>query len=194
MGGGRSLTTVVDVDWVASAGPHTWPVTPDALHLERLEDLPVYFDLLDQWTNLALVGPRTWLDGVNRKTMSPIDAERALLDRRTMATTGPFVRLRVDLEPPTDATIEPETRIAELEVHAPLWMPVDHVALLGPGGEPVAEWSLGTAVDTQRLQTSVALDPDLAWVVAVAWSDETVPFVQEQPPWTATSARILTRP
>ena len=195
MGGGRSLTTVVDVDWVAAAGaPHTWPVTPDALHLERLEDLPVYFDLLDQWTNLALVGPRTWLDGVNRKTMSPNDAQRALLDRRTMATTGPFVRLQIGLAPPGDPAIEPATRIAEVEVHAPLWMPVDHVALLGPGGEPVAEWSLGTAVDTQRLQTSVALDPELAWVIAVAWSDETVRLLQEEPPWTVTSARILTRP
>ncbi|HCH63066.1 MAG: hypothetical protein CL927_11260 [Deltaproteobacteria bacterium] len=195
MGAGRSLTTVVDTDWVEAAGPpHTWPVQPDALHLKTLDDLPIYFDLLDQWTSLALVGPRTWLDGVDRRTMAPVDAERALHERRTMATTGPFVRLNVSGEPLDDIRLDRSPRQVHIEVHAPLWMPVDEVAIVGPGGEIIAEWSLGAAIDTQRLDAQVELPDDLPWVVATAWSDRTVPDLQEAPPWTVTSAIVLRRP
>ncbi len=194
MGGGRGLTTVVDTTWLEHAGPpHTWPVVPDALHLQSLEELPTYFDLLDQWTGLALVGPRTWLDGVDRRTMSRADGERALLERRTMASTGPFIRLRVDGFAPGGTLLEETARVAKIEVHAPKWMPVDHVALLGPEGT-VVEWRPGNALDVRRLQAEVALPRDLPWVVAVAWSDNTVPELQEAPPWAVTSAIFLQRP
>lgn len=195
MGGGRGLTTIVDPTWVEAAGPPgTWPVVPDALHLRSLDDLPVYFELLDQWTSLALVGPRTWLDGVDRRTMAQVDAERALLEHRTMATTGPFVRLRIDGHAPGGQVLPALRREAELTIDAPLWMPVDHAALLGPEGEVVVQWDLGAPVDARRLDTTVRLPDDLPWVVAVAWSDRTAPPLQEVPPWTVTSAIFLDRP
>jgi len=194
MGGGRGLTTVVDTTWVENAGPpHTWPVVPDALHLESLDDLPIYFELLEQWTGLALVGPKTWLDGVDRQTMSRADAKRALLERRTMASTGPFIRLRVRGISTGGTLLEETARVAKIEVHAPKWMPVDHIALLGPEGT-VAEWTPGSALDVRRLQAEVELPRGLPWVVAVAWSDETVPDLQPVPPWTVTSAIFLQRP
>jgi hypothetical protein len=110
-----------------------------------------------------------------------------------MATTGPFIRLRVGGISIGGTLLEEITRVASLEVHAPMWMPVDHVALLGPQGT-VAEWTLGSALDVRRLQTEVELPRDLPWVVAVAWSEETVPVLQETPPWTVTSAIFLQRP
>ncbi len=194
MGGGRGLTTIVDTTWVENAGPtYTWPQTPDALHLQSLDDLPVYIDLLDHWTTPALVGPQTWLDGVNRRTMAQVEAERALLERRTVATTGPLVRLSVQQDtPPLGEDIPPP--IASLSVHAPTWMPVEHVALVGPGGAVLQEWSLGSPLDALRLQVDVELDPELPWVLAMAWSDRTVPDLQATAPWAVTSAVVLNGP
>ena len=111
-----------------------------------------------------------------------------------MATTGPFVRLRVTGASLEEAPLDAPPRQAHIEVYAPTWMPVDEVALLGPGGEAIAEWTLGRAVDALRLDERIELPDEVPWVVAVAWSDQTVPDLQETPPWTATSAILLTRP
>jgi len=194
MGGGRGLTTIVDTAWVDSAGPpHTWPVVPDGLYITSLDDLPVYFELLDHWTNLPLVGPLTWVEGVDRRTMPFVEAERAFELGRTMATTGPLVRLRVG-----DTSIGAEhiaggPRTARLAVQAPTWMPVDHVALVGPDGV-VREWTLGSALDVERLNVETDLPEGIPWVVAMAWSDRTAPPLQEVPPWTVTTAILLERP
>lgn len=193
MGGGRGLTTLVDVDWVASAGhPSTWPVVPDGLMITSLDELPTYFQLLDQGTGLALVGPLTWLDGVDRRAHAEIDAERALAERRTLATTGPWLRLRIDDAPPGGQAWLHTGSTARITVDAPVWMPLDHVALVGPGGEELARYALSEPLDPRRLDIEVPLPLDLPWVMAIAWSDRTAPPLQDSPPWVATSAIALT--
>ena len=193
MGAGRGMTTIVDTDWVAAAGhPSTWPALPDALQITGLEELPTYFDLLDQHTGLALVGPLTWLDGVDRRSDAEVDARRALVERRTLATNGPWLRLRVDDAPPGGQAWLRLGSTARITVDAPMWMPLDHVALLGPQGVELARYDLGIPLDPRRLDVEVPLPRDLSWVMAIAWSERTSPPLQESPPWVATSAISLT--
>jgi len=193
MGGGRGLTTIVDPEWVAAAGhPSSWPVVPDALMIDSLDQLPTYFKLLDQRTGLALVGPLTWLDGVDRRAHAEVDAERALTERRTLATTGPWLRLRVDGAAPGQQVWGHIGTTARITVDAPVWMPLDHVALLGPGGMEVDRWSLSEPLDPRRLDVEVSVPLDLPWVMAVAWSDRTSSPLQDVAPWVATSAISLT--
>ena len=193
MGGGRGLRTIVDLTWVEQAGPpFSWPVTPDAVYLSGLDDLPAYVDLLDAWVGLAAVGPRTWIDGVDRRTMPFVEADRALSYRRTMATTGPLVQLSL-VAPAPDAPPR-GGRSVQVRVTAPDWMPVDHAALIGPEGEVLAEWNLGSPLNAERLDVEVDLPPDTTWVLATAWSDRTAPPLQDSPPWTITSGLFVERP
>jgi hypothetical protein len=94
----------------------------------------------------------------------------------------------VETPSPTDP------RKAHLQVTAPVWMPVDHVALMGSGGVTLAEWNLAEAIEATRLHATVELPPGVDWVLAVAWSDRTNPPLQSDPPWTVTSAVFLDGP
>lgn len=192
MGGGRGRFTLVDPTWLDHAGPPaTWPSTPDGLLVSRLDDLPAYTALLQTGTGLSLVGPLTWLDGLDRSRSAQVDAERALLERRTIATTGPLLRLSVDGFP-TGSTLpgRPLGRVAHLEVWAPTWMPVDRVELVGEGGV-VESWTLGAPTDALRLEVDVVLPASGGWLLATAEGDSTVELLQDEPPWAITSAVVF---
>lgn len=185
--------TVVDPEWVDAVGdPDLWGTVPDALQISSLDELPVYLDLLDRWRLLALVGPLTWLDGTDPNSFSETDAVAAIVEARTVATTGPLLTLRVEGQPPGADVSDALLRRTSLKVQAPRWIPLDTAALIGPDGE-LMRWSLpdDTAV---RLDVDVSLPADLPWVVAIAWSEDTAPPLVESPPWAATSAIMLQRP
>lgn len=87
---------VVDTTWIAAAGlPATWPEDPDALRLADLSDLDSLFELLDAEVRVAVAGPWTWIeadDTLGPPSMAALD--RAVVQGRTVATTGPLVTLR----------------------------------------------------------------------------------------------------
>ncbi len=189
---GRRLT-VVDPDWLDAAGdPDLWLTVPDAVQIRSLDELPAYTALLDRWRQPALVGPLTWLDGTDPAAFSEVDAQAAIFEARTVATTGPLLTLRVEDALPGGNIADLPLRRTLLRVEAPRWIPLTHAALIGPEGELV-RWELPDD-EALRLEAELSLDPALDWVLAVAWGSETNPPVVESPAWAATSAIFLGRP
>lgn len=99
--GGQSgaRLTVVDAAWVAQARgegrAQDWDPRPDAFWLESLDDVPVYLSLLEEWVDVAPLGPRTWIgldDGLEVARNVPA-AEAGIVRSRTTAGTGPRLQL-----------------------------------------------------------------------------------------------------
>ncbi len=177
---------VVDLPWIDAAG-----VSPDgrldvmALRLTDVADLDDWLALVDRGETMAAVGPWTWVEGVDPAAFSEVDVERALWEGRTVATTGPRIRLRVQgqgpgstvtpsLNPAPETSAEPLAGAGALAVHldveTPSWAPVDVAALYGPGGQELARFDA-------RAGDRVVVDEDLLltdvdWIVAAAWGSE----------------------
>ncbi len=192
----RGRFTVVDTSWVTAAGPpRDWPTVPTAVRIDSIDDLPAYIALLDQWTAPALVGPLTYLVGVDRAQHAPADAERALLERRTVATNGPLVV--VTPEPSLPAVDRPYAggHRVRVIVTAPQWMQLDNVALIGPSGNTLADWTLGDPIDPIRLDTTVTLPAGTSWVMGVVTTEsDFLGLVQSAPAWAVGSPVFLERP
>ncbi len=83
---------IVDLDWVAQAGPAwAWSPAPTAIRVEGAEDLPALLSLLDQGERLSLVGPLTWLEVPDAELPSAAHFERALFNGRSVASSGPWL-------------------------------------------------------------------------------------------------------
>ncbi len=189
---GRRLT-VADPAWLEAAGdPLGWDPLPFAIELQALSDLPQYVALLDRWTPLALFGPRTWLLGVDDETAPLVDVLGGLLAGRRVATNGPLLELRWDPSPWGAPAGLGARRRARLSVEAPAWMSVRHAALIGPGGSTLASWELEDRAGL-RLDAAVTL-PDVPWVLAICWGDDSRPPLQPEPAWAVTEALWLAEP
>ena len=182
--------TVVDTTWIAAAGaPVTWDPQPTAVRLASLDELSSYTALLDRWLDPVLVGPLTWIEGLDEdRSYSRVDVESMLLAGRTVATTGPMVELRIDGQGP-GATIEPGARpMLHLEVHAPAWIELEGAAIVSTGGEVLETFTLGPG-SGRRLSVSRPL-ADTPWVLAVCWG----PGGTASETWAATGPIWLGRP
>ncbi|MCB9766162.1 MAG: hypothetical protein H6739_40675 [Alphaproteobacteria bacterium] len=85
--------TVVDTDWVAVAGPvASWAPLPDLLLVRDADEAGVIVDLLDHGVPVGLVGPLTWIPS-GEGFPSAVASERALVEGRSVATTGPLLDL-----------------------------------------------------------------------------------------------------
>ncbi len=90
---------IVDGDWVEQAGPAwSWEPAPTALRLRSLEDLPLLLELVAQGERVSVVGPLTWLEAPDSALPSAAQLERALVLGRSVATTGPWLKLEVPPE------------------------------------------------------------------------------------------------
>lgn len=97
---------VVDADWVAQAGPAwSWEPAPTALRLRDLQDLPVLLALAEQGERISVVGPLTWLEAPDTELPSAAQLERALVMGRSVATTGPWLKLELPPERGVDGGI-----------------------------------------------------------------------------------------
>jgi hypothetical protein len=176
---------MVDPAWVAAAPePLLWAPAPDALQIQDLDGLPTYARLLDLGADLALVGPRVWLLGVPPDQLSANAAERALLQRQTVASNGPLLLLRMGRGGPAG---ELGLRV---QLVCPPTTPIDRVALVGSEGE-IAVWQVNP--DNPELDAWAPI-PAGRWVLATASGEAARPPLQLSPPWAATSALWLPGP
>lgn len=194
--GGRF--TLVDADWTAAAGPApTWAPYPSALRLRDLDDLPTAEALWDGWQPVGVVGPLTWVEGVDDPRegghYASVDIEHMLLRGRTVATNGPRIVLDVEGQGPGSA-LEPDGDVeVHLRVEAPGWMPLDQARLIGSGGAELGRWTLGAPAGPVRLDTTLTV-PAGGWVAATCSGSQAVPPLLEQPAWAVTSPIWLGRP
>lgn len=190
--------TVVDPGWVGAAGdPLGWDPLPTALRVEDLGNLPVLGEVYDRFLPLVLVGPLTWIEGLDEEPVwSREDVEAMLLAGRTVAGNGPYISLEVDgVGPGGQAEVRPgghRAREARVEVHAPAWMDLDAAWLLGSDGQEPCRWE-ASAHSGVRLRGRCLLPDDLDWVVAVAAGDRETEGV-EGTPWAVTGPVWLGRP
>mgnify|MGYP007063380595 CR=1 FL=1 len=192
--GGRRHT-VVDADWVVSAGrPADWDPAPLAMMLSGVEDVPILASVLDGRVPVTVTGPWTWvpsIDGQSNEPAHAVEVESRLVDGRTVATNGPMIWLTVDEATPGDMLYPLGPVTLEVEVSAPEWMPLDHVAIFGSGGETLAQWSTTSNSAPQLVQSMTVASGD--WVMAMAWGEEqgAVPMM-DAPAWAVTSPVYLT--
>jgi hypothetical protein len=109
-----------------------------------------------------------------------IDIEQALTSGLGVATTGPLVQLQVDGAHPGDILAEAN---GDSDVVATVTLlgahDVDHLALVGTGGEVLFEWDLVWG-DQVTLATTVRTS---TWLIAVAWNDGGTAFAATGPVW-----------
>lgn len=189
---GGERDTVVDLDWLAAAveaGDDSDLDGATALRLDDLDGLATWMALLDQGRDIPVVGPWTWVEGVDPAAFSAVDVEAELNARRTVASTGPRIILRVDGEGPgglraADTGDSLGEVVVDLRVEAPAWAPVDQVDVYGSGGERIASF------DTRSGPLALDIRFDLitsGWLVAVAHGAEPSPLTGRQP-WAVSSA------
>ncbi len=86
--------TVVEPAWVEAAGhPAHWDPMPDLLRLDGLEELELLFTLLDAGVSLGVAGPATWLPVLPEPLPGIEECERALIEDRSVASSGPLLVL-----------------------------------------------------------------------------------------------------
>jgi len=182
--------TVVDAAWVTAArDPVAWDPHPTALRLDSLEELAVYTALLDRWIDPVLLGPLTWVEGLDEDDLySHVDVEAMLLAGRTIATTGPAIALRVDGQGPGSHIERGARPMLHLEVDAPGWMDVEGAAIVSAGGEVLETFTLGPGSGT-RLSVVRTL-ADQPWVMAMCWG----PGGTSSDTWAVTGPIWLDRP
>lgn len=178
--------TMVDTGWVAQAGdPLWWDPVPDAIFVEGLHELPAIARLADLGLPVAVVGPRVWLVGEDERRMGGVDAERAVHERRTVASNGPLLLLQRPSPAPGGPL--PQGRWARLRLRCPTTTRVSRVALIGPAGE-LASWAVNPG--RPSLDVSLVL-PDVPWVIAIAEGADATPPLQPEPPWAMSSPLML---
>jgi len=85
----------VEPAWVEAAGlPATWAPVPDLLRVSGPQDLDMVMDLLDADLSIGLVGPSTWLPLLADPLPGLAEIERALLEDRSVASSGPVLDLQ----------------------------------------------------------------------------------------------------
>jgi hypothetical protein len=177
---------VVDLPALGQMGaPHLVNPHPDLVRLDHPgatgpTDSPwqPWFDWLDAGGLLAPVGPRTWVDVVDRNLYGAVDVEAGLIRGETVATTGSLVTLDIGGFGPGHVVSE-DDRQPGWEVHIAVLgdAPLDQLALVGAGGSILRSWTDETEVDDFLLME------DEHWVLAMAWSTQTDDFAVTGPVW-----------
>lgn len=123
--------------------------------------------------------PRTWLrlSSDDPQQLLPSDLREALRQRRAVASSGPFLQLRVDDHDIGD-TFKPASGSVSVEITADAasWIDLSRV-LLYQNGVLVKEWTVPGPVRTHpglRVQTTLPVNGD-GWVVAMAVGDQPLP-------------------
>ena len=182
--------SIVTPSWLAQASaPLDWAPAPDLLRLDSLDDLDAATALYDAGVPLPLVGPLTWVEGLDPRAdvFAVANVERGLLQGRTIASTGPRPVLRLGEAGPGDVLDAPEPPfLLDVRCEAPAWMPLSGAALIGPGGVRYREWALDGP-----METTVALESVPTWLVLACWGEEIpdVPWWEDdsEHPWAVTS-------
>ncbi|MFT4979222.1 MAG: hypothetical protein ACI8S6_005132, partial [Myxococcota bacterium] len=191
-----SRTLMVTPEWLAAAGPPAeWLPAPDLLQIEGLDDLEAVAAAFDAWLPLSLVGPLTWVDGLDpRDPFTEVDVEAGLLAGRTTATSGPRLHLSVSGATIGEVTeAQPPLRV-RVRVEAPSWIPLTDAVLYGPGATVMASWSLDDTGEAVRLEEELELRVPVAWLVLAAWGEEAAPPWLLEPAWALTSPVWLDQP
>jgi len=177
---------VVDLSLLSQLGtPFSVDPPPEFIALEHPgingpidSDWESWFTWLDAGMLLNPVGPRTWVDVIDRDLYGWVDVEAGLIPGHVVATTGALLTLDVEGYRPGD--------VVSVDDRQPGWTvglellgaeDIDQLALIGSGGAIIRSWSGATRADEFLL-----LD-DHRWVVAMAWSTTTDDFAATGPVW-----------
>ncbi len=189
--GGEDRFTVADVGWLATAGPvFAWAPAPRGLRVDGLEDLPVLAEALDAGAALTVVGPLTWLGGVDPLGASTEASERALWTGDTVAGNGPWIDLDVLGRGPGERVDAPWLPVT-VTCSGPDWMPLAGAALYGDGGVELARWDADAVTAPEVV--GEAFVPAQSWLVATCWGEAAPPLLDE-PAWAMTSPLWGARP
>lgn len=133
-GGGR--TVLLPVEGLAALPGVGLDEAITAIVLDAEGDPEPWLQALAAGRALPVVGPWTWLEGLRLDRYGEVDVEAALLRGRSVASTGPRLRLRVEGSGP-GALVEGsgEALLAEIEVWTPAWAPADTLTLRDARGE-----------------------------------------------------------
>ncbi len=177
---------VVDKDWVEAAGaPWQWEPVPDLLRLNGLDDLPVLLDLLDQWIDIGVAGPWTWIAIENTTEFGLAEVERGIIDGLTVASSGPLIVFSATSLVTDGWHGKAETLVFSLDIYAPDWMDISGAALI-VDGEEARSWTIDQEDRSNGLSFHGAV-----WVsrylMAVAWGDDDPGLPARGEPWAVTS-------
>lgn len=185
MGAGRLV--LVEPEWIEAAGaPVAWSRAPHGVALSGLDELGPWFDALDAWQPLAATGPLTWLLDLSVEGSSTVDADRAIVEYRTVAGNGPMIALLVDGEGPGGQVAARTLHTVQLVVQAPAWMDLREAALYSTGGVELGRWPI-TERDGDRLTLRLRTPLPEGWLVAAAWGEASAPPLLHEAPWAVTS-------
>ncbi len=183
---GQNRLLVVDADWVAAAGPvQGWDPRPDLLGLEAFDELDTVRSSVDGWVDLGLTGPLTWVWLGHDESFASVDVERALLEGRTVASTGPLIELTVDGQGPGSLVTGRQARSVRLVVHAPRDQPLDGAALV-VDGDWRESWDLSDLVEEPRLEVERRV-MSARYVLAVVWGPHRAGDPAGEGAWAITS-------
>jgi len=165
---GPDRTLMVEMDWVRTAGPVTrWAPRPDLVRLANLGDLDALIGLYEGWADLSVAGPLTWVDLGHEPPWDAVQVERALIEGRTVATTGPWLLLEVDGQGPGSQVRGRGPHQVRLQVRASPDQPLTGAGLVADG-RLACTWDLADGWGEERL---AAAHPVLAthYLLAFAW-------------------------
>jgi hypothetical protein len=183
---GQGRILAVDAAWLEAAGPSFgWDPAPDIVRLDSYDDVLVYLGLLERWVALSPAGPLTWAWLGHGEAFTAVEVEQAMIEGRTVASTGPLMELRVDGEGPGALVESRGPQRVQLRLLAPRDTPLAGAALVVDGVER-QRWDLEGAVEQERLSWSGSLTSD-RYVLALAWGPQDQPdghWVVSAPVWT----------
>lgn len=171
---GADRFTIVNPAWVTAAfgeAPQAWawPVSPDALWLDSLADLPAFDALASAWIDAQPVSARTWLPYTGAPNAP--STTRALFSRLASAGNGPRVDVAWASPPALDLAFE----TLAVAAYAPEWMgELSVTAYTDLGNFPVSLDASGRAEVHLRDQTwvyvTVEAPQSLPWGGDPAWA------------------------
>jgi hypothetical protein len=164
--------TVATASWVEAAlntPVERWEPVPEAIYLEKPEELSSYLSLLERSLWPALLGPTSWL-GVGSDRNIP-DFERAILEHRSIAGNGPRIW----------ATISPIPQNSQflvvVQAEAPAWMGLQQVEMITDQGRFQQDYTPGMLnyfwipVSTHWLLSATSGQPHPnPWLNSASWA------------------------
>ena len=143
------------------------------------EDSPFLTTLHISLLGLAPMGPAVWVEVTDPDLLGAEDVEQQLTAGRTVGTTGPLLLLQFAGSLPGDRTAESLVGLqAFTEISLLGGRDLDHLALIGSGGQILAEWT--PSGDT--FDVAGVVQPG-RWLVAAAWDDLGTSFAVTAPIW-----------
>jgi len=185
-GPARDHHSTVEIGWLqAATSPWAVDPIPEGVHLVPpglagpAAAWGPWFDWLDAGRALAPMGPAVWVEVTDPDVLGAEDVEQQLTAGRTIGTTGPLLLLQFAGNLPGDQVAESLVGLQGFtEITLLGGRDLDHLALIGSGGQILAEW---TPTGDTFAVTSV-VQPG-RWVLAAAWDDLGTSFAVTAPVW-----------